>query len=96
MVGDFPRRTFVVAGHRVTLLLGPVRLIAADTPLGLRVKSPKGLLRSATYRVNGQPIAAGTRWPWSAEIAPRLLRAPTTTVAVTIRPAHAGARNRHP
>ena len=70
VVGDFPRRTFVVAGRRVTLLLGPVRLIAADTPLGLRVKSPKGLVRAASYRINGQPLAAGTQWPWSAEIAP--------------------------
>jgi hypothetical protein len=87
VVGDFPRRTFVVAGRRVTLLLGPVRLIAADTPLGLRVKSPRGLVRSASYRVNGRPIAAGAQWPWSAEVAPTLLRAPTTTIAVTIRPA---------
>ena len=87
VLGDFPRRTFVVAGQRVTLLLGPVRLIAADTPLGLRVKSPKGLLRAASYLVDGRPVAAGTRWPWSAEIAPTLLRAPTTTIGVTIRPA---------
>ena len=87
VVGDFPRRTFVVTGQRVTLLLGPVRLIAADTPLGLRVKSPKGLVRSASYRINGKPVAVGTHSPWSAEIAPGLLRAPTTTIAVTIRPA---------
>lgn len=87
VVGDFPRRTFVVAGQRVTLLLGPVRLVAADTPLGLRVKSPKGLVRSATYRINGRPLAAGTQWPWSAEVAPSSLRAPTTAIAVTIRPA---------
>ena len=87
VLGDFPRRTFVVAGRRVTLLLGPVRLIAADTPLSLRVKSPKGLLLAASYRANGQPVPAGTQWPWSAEIAPTLLRAPTTTIAVTIRPA---------
>jgi hypothetical protein len=87
VVGDFPRRTFVVAGQRVTLLLGPVRLVAADTPLGLRVKSPKGVVRSASYRVDGQPIAAGRQWPWSAEVAPALLRAPTTAIAVTIRPA---------
>jgi len=86
VVGDFPRRQFVVGGQRVTLLLGPVRLIAADTPLGLRVKSPKGLVRAASYRVDGQPIAAGTQWPWSAEVAPALLRAPTTAIAVTIRP----------
>lgn len=88
VLGDFPRRTFVVAGQRVTLLLGPVRLIAADTPLGLRVKSPEGLLRAATYRIDGQPVVAGTRWPWSAEVAPTLLHAPTTAIAVTIRPAH--------
>ena len=88
VLGDFPRRTFVVAGQRVTLLLGPVRLIAADTPLGLRVKSPEGLLRAATYRIDGQPVATGTRWPWSAEVAPTLLHAPTTAIAVTIRPAH--------
>jgi hypothetical protein len=87
VVGDFPRRTFVVAGQRVTLLLGPVRLVAADTPLGLRVKSPKGLLRAASYRVDGHPVAAGRQWPWSAEVAPALLRAPTTAIAVTIRPA---------
>jgi hypothetical protein len=86
VVGDFPRRTFVVAGQRVTLLLGPVRLIAADTPLDLRVKSPKGLVRAASYRVDGEPVAAGTQWPWSAQIAPGLLRAPTTTIAVAIRP----------
>jgi hypothetical protein len=71
----------------VTLLFGPVRLVTADVPLGLRVKSPEGLVRSATYRVDGQPVAAGTQWPWSAQVAPRLLRAPTTTIAVTIRPA---------
>jgi hypothetical protein len=88
VLGDFPRRTFVVAGQRVTLLLGPVRLIAADTPLGLRVKTPEGLLRGATYRIDGQPVASGMRWPWSAEVAPTLLHAPTTAIAVTIRPAH--------
>jgi hypothetical protein len=87
VVGDFPRRTFVVAGQRVTLLLGPVRLIAADTPLGLRVKSPKGLVRAASYRVDGRPVSAGAEWPWSAEVAPALLRAPTTAIGVTIRPA---------
>jgi hypothetical protein len=87
VVGNFPRRTFVVAGQRVTLLVGPVRLIAADTPLGLRVKSPKGLVRAASYRVDGRTLPVGTQWPWSAEVAPALLRAPTTTIAVTIRPA---------
>jgi hypothetical protein len=86
VVGDFPRRTFVVAGRRVTLLLGPVRLITADTALGLRVKSPKGLVRSASYEVNGQPVAAGARWPWSAEVAPARLDAPTTAITTTIRP----------
>ena len=87
VVGDFPRRTFEVAGRRVTLLLGPVRLITADTPLGLRVKSPKGLVRSASYRVDGEPVAAGTQWPWSAEVAPRRLHAPYTEITAVIRPA---------
>jgi hypothetical protein len=87
VVGDFPRRTFVVGGQRVTLLLGPVRLIAADTPLGLRVKSPAGLVRAASYRVDGRPVTAGTQWPWSAEVAPALLRAPATAITVTIWPA---------
>ena len=93
VVGDFPRRTFVVAGQRVTLLLGPVRLVAADTPLGLRVKSPKGLVRTASYRIDGRPLAAGSQWPWSAEVAPALLRAPTTSLAVTIRPARGRAQS---
>lgn len=88
VVGDFPRRTFVVGGRRVTLLLGPVRLVTADVPLGLRVKSPPGLVRSASYRVDGQPISAGTLRPWSAEVAPRRLHAPTTTIAATITPVH--------
>jgi hypothetical protein len=88
VLGDFPRRTFLVASRRVTLLLGPVRLIAADTPLGLRVKSPKGLVRAASYRIDGKPVAAGTEWPWSAEIAATLLRAPTTKITATIRPVH--------
>jgi hypothetical protein len=87
VVGDFPRRTFVIAGRRVTLLLGPVRLITADTALGLRVKSPRGLVRSTTYRVDGQPIAAGTQWPWSADVAPARLHAPTTDITTIIRPA---------
>jgi hypothetical protein len=86
VVDDFPRRTFVIAGRRVTLLLGPVRLITADTALGLRVKSPKGLVRSATYRVDGQPIAAGTQWPWSADVAPARLHAPTTDITAIVRP----------
>jgi hypothetical protein len=86
VIGDFPRRTFVIAGRRVTLLLGPVRLITADTALGLRVKSPKGLVRSASYRINGQPIAAGTQWPWSADVAPASLHAPTTEITTIIRP----------
>ena len=88
VVGDFPRRTFMVAGRRVTLLVGPVRLVTADVPLGLRVKSPPGLVRSASYRVDGRPISAGTQWPWSAELAPRRLHAPTTTITATIRPVH--------
>jgi hypothetical protein len=86
VVGDFPRRTFVIAGRRVTLLLGPVRLITADTALGLRVKSPKGLVRSASYRINGQPIAAGTQWPWSADVAPANLHTPTTQITTIVRP----------
>jgi hypothetical protein len=77
-----------MGGRRVTLLLGPVRLITADVPLGLRVKSPQDLVRSATYRVDGEPVAAGTQWPWSAELAPRRLHAPTTTITATIRPVH--------
>jgi hypothetical protein len=93
VVGNFPRRTFVVAGQRVTLLVGPVRLIAADTPLGLRVKSPQGLVRAASYRVDGRPLPAGAQWPWSAEVAPALLRAPTTSIAVTIRPARGRAQS---
>jgi hypothetical protein len=86
VVGDFPRRTFVVGGRRVTLLLGPVRLITADTALSLRVKSPKGLVRSATYRIDGQPIVAGRQWPWSADVAPARLRAPTTNITTIVRP----------
>ena len=78
----------MVAGRRVTLLVGPVRLVTADVPLGLRVKSPPGLVRSASYRVDGRPISAGTQWPWSAELAPRRLHAPTTTITATIRPVH--------
>jgi hypothetical protein len=93
VVGDFPRRTFVVAGRRVTMLVGPVRLVTANTPLGLRVKSPKGLVRSASYRVQGRPLAAGTRWPWSAELAPMRLHAPTTAIDVTVRPVRGRAQS---
>ena len=59
VLGDFPRRTFVVAGRRVTLLLGPVRLIAADTPLEPARQEPEG--PAARRELPGQR-SAGRRW----------------------------------
>jgi hypothetical protein len=71
VLGDFPRRTFVVAGRRVTLLLGPVRLIAADTPLGLRVKSPA-------------PSAPGTRRGVPGAVTRRVVVALAVCAAVSV------------
>lgn len=81
-----PREAFVIAGRRVTFLVGPVRLIGPGRPLYLRVKAPVGTVGSVSYRVGGRELRAGNDPPWEALVAVNELRRPRTEVVVTVVP----------